>query len=191
MAGFGYAATMDYLKRQEPSRSNPASLLEGVRSIVVVSVVYGSNDAGQRAERTSPVQGRLARYARGVDYHRVLWDKLGLLLDWLKLERPTAPGRAVADTAPLLERDYARLAGLGWIGKNTMLISRKLGSFTFLGALLTDVELAYDRPHEADHCGSCTRCLDACPTEAFPGPYQLDAPMHQLLDYRASRNALR
>ncbi len=88
----GYAATMDYLERQEPSRSNPANLLEGVRSIIVVSVVYGANDAGQRAERTSPVQGRVARYARGVDYHRVLWDKLGLLLDWLKLERPTARG---------------------------------------------------------------------------------------------------
>ena len=171
----GYSAGMDYLKRQEPSRSNPATLLDGVRSIVVVSVVYGSNDADRETDRASPVQGRVARYARGVDYHRVLWDKLGLLLDWLKRERPTARGRAVADTAPLLERDYARLAGIGWIGKNTMLISRKLGSFTFLGALLTDVELAYDRPHHADHCGSCTRCLDACPTGAFSGPYQLDA----------------
>jgi epoxyqueuosine reductase len=171
----GFAAGMGYLERQEPSRSNPATLLEGVRSIVVVSVVYGSNPSGRAAERTSPTQGRVARYARGVDYHRVLWDKLGLLLDWLTREEPTARGRAVADTAPLLERDYARLAGIGWIGKNTMLISRKLGSFTFLGALLTDRELVPDLPHEADHCGSCTRCLDACPTGAFPGPYELDA----------------
>ena len=112
---------------------------------------------------------------RGADYHQVLWEKLGSLLDWLRSERPDAGGRAVSDTAPLLERDYARLAGLGWIGKNTMLISRRLGSFTFLGALLTDVELAYDVTHEANHCGTCTRCLDACPTDAFAGPYQLDA----------------
>jgi epoxyqueuosine reductase len=84
-------------------------------------------------------------------------------------------GRAVADTAPLLERDFARLGGLGWIGKNTMLINRRLGSFTFLGALLVDAELAYDSPHQVNHCGTCTRCLDACPTQAFVGPYELDS----------------
>ncbi|MGP0064724.1 MAG: tRNA epoxyqueuosine(34) reductase QueG [Isosphaeraceae bacterium] len=171
----GHSGGMDYLRRQEPNRSNPANLLEGVRSIVVLSVVYGSHEAGRGAKQTGPAQGQVARYAMGCDYHRVLWDKLELLLEWLKGERPDARGRAVADTAPLLERDYARLAGIGWIGKNTMLISRKFGSFTFLGALLTDVELAYDDPHRANHCGNCTRCLDACPTGAFPAPYQLDS----------------
>ena len=97
-----------------------------------------------QSETPAPTQGKVARYARGNDYHRVLWDKLEALLDWLRTECPTIRGRAVVDTAPLLERDFARLAGLGWIGKNTMLISRRLGSFTFLGALLIDAELAYD-----------------------------------------------
>jgi epoxyqueuosine reductase len=170
----GRAAGMSYLERQEPCRSHPSSLLDGVRSVVVVSVVYGSNERARSHQATATV-GKVARYAQGADYHRVLWDKLGALLDWIRAERPEARGRAVVDTAPLLERDFARLAGLGWIGKNTMLISRRIGSFTFLGALLTDLELAYDAPHQANHCGTCTRCLDACPTDAFAGPYQLDA----------------
>ena len=171
----GNAAGMGYLESQEPGRSHPSAILEGVRSVVMVSVVYGSSVRRAGAEEPGQTRGKVARYARGADYHRLLWDRLGLLLDWLQVERPDARGRVVVDTAPLLERDYARLAGLGWIGKNTMLIDRRLGSFTFLGALLTDLELAYDSPHRADHCGTCTRCLDACPTDAFAGPYQLDA----------------
>jgi epoxyqueuosine reductase len=171
----GRAAGMRYLERQEPCRAHPAALLDGVRSVVMVSVVYGSNERARPVGVTTPTAGKVARYARGADYHRVLWDKLGALLDWVRAERPEARGRAVVDTAPLLERDFARLAGLGWIGKNTMLIGRRTGSFTVLGALLTDLELASDAPHQADHCGTCTRCLDACPTDAFTGPYQLDA----------------
>jgi epoxyqueuosine reductase len=171
----GYGAGMGYLERQEPGREHPSSILEDVRSVVMVSVVYGSRDDVGRAESPGPTSGKVARYARGADYHRVLWDKLEVLLDWLRTRCPDARGRAVVDTAPLLERDFARLAGLGWIGKNTMLIDRRLGSFTFLGALLTDLELAYDSPHRANHCGTCTRCLESCPTDAFAGPYQLDA----------------
>jgi epoxyqueuosine reductase len=171
----GNAAGMGYLRRQEPGRSHPSSILEDVRSVVMVSVVYGTNEPARPREDPAPARGKVARYARGPDYHRVLWDRLEELLNWLRSERPEARGRAVVDTAPLLERDYARLAGLGWIGKNTMLIDRRLGSFTFLGALLTDLELAYDTPHAANHCGTCTRCLDACPTDAFDGPYRLDA----------------
>jgi epoxyqueuosine reductase len=169
----GGAAGMDYMKRNCEARGHPGRLLEDVRSVIVCSVVYGRNEPENRA--VGPRQGKVARYARGADYHRVLWDRLEALLDWLRSERPEIKGRAVADTAPLLERDYARLAGLGWIGKNTMLIDRRLGSFTFLGAVLVDAELAYDTPHQANHCGTCTRCLDACPTHAFTGPYQLDA----------------
>ncbi len=170
----GHAAGMGYMERGAEARAHPEHVSEGVRSVVVVSFVYG------RPEPTSPTetQGKVARYARGADYHRrALGDGSKELLDWLKAERlhPEFEGRAVADTAPLLERDFARLAGLGWIGKNTMLIDRRLGSFTVLGALLVDCELKYDEPHVSSHCGTCTRCLDACPTSAFVGPGQLDA----------------
>lgn len=167
----GHAAGMGYMARHADVRSHPGRLLEGARSVVVVSFVYG------RPEPTPPTatQGKVARYARGADYHEVLWGRLDALLVWLIAERPEARGRVVADTAPLLERDFARLAGLGWIGKNTMLIDRRLGSFTVLGALLVDCELRPDSPHHSGHCGTCTRCLDACPTDAFDGPYRLDA----------------
>jgi epoxyqueuosine reductase len=167
----GAAAGMDYLSRQAAARAHPDALLEGVRSVVMVSIVYGD----KTAEDAAPTQGKIARYARGGDYHRVLWDRLESLLAWLQASCPGVRGRAVTDTAPLLERDFAVLAGLGWIGKNTMLIDRRLGSFTFLGALLVDCELQPDEPHQANHCGTCTRCLDACPTDAFTQPYRLDA----------------
>src|SRR5262249_6592203 len=119
--------------------------------------------------------GKIARYARGGDYHHVLRAKLKELLAWVRGELPDVQGRAVVDTAPLLERDFARRAGLGWFGKNTMLIHPRVGSYTFLGALLLDIELPADEPFRADHCGTCTRCLDACPTEAFAGPGWLDS----------------
>jgi epoxyqueuosine reductase len=167
----GYAAGMHYLERHADARAHPDNVLDGVRSIVVVSMVYG-----QRAEPpAAATEGKVARYAQGADYHEVLWRRLESLLDWLIRDHPGARGRAVADTAPLLERDFAQLAGLGWVGKNTMLIDRRLGSFTVLGALLVNLELAADEPHGKSHCGSCTRCLDACPTDAFAGPYQLDS----------------
>ncbi len=167
----GLAAGMKYMHRQAEARSHPDSILEGVRSVVVCAMIYG-----KRSETTSgATTGKIARYARGADYHEVLWRKLEALLAWVQVQEPELKGRAVADTAPLLERDFARLAGLGWIGKNTMLIDRRIGSFTVLGAVLVDRELTYDPPHETSHCGTCTRCLDLCPTGAFDGPYRLDA----------------
>jgi epoxyqueuosine reductase len=167
----GREAGMGYLRRQAEARSHPEHVLQGVRSVVVVGMIYG------RPETTppGPTQGKVARYARGADYHEILWRRLEVLLAWLQVEWPGVRGRAACDTAPLLERDFARLAGLGWIGKNTCLIDRKAGSFTVLGSLLVDLELKYDEPHETAHCGTCTRCLDACPTDAFDGPYRLDA----------------
>jgi epoxyqueuosine reductase len=130
--------------------------------------------AGDMADAPgSPV--RVARYAQGADYHDVLRQRLNQLLDRIRQEVPGCRGRGVVDTAPLLERDFARRAGLGWFGKNTMLLNKHLGSYFFLGALLLDLELQPDPPHGTSHCGTCTACLDACPTDAFAGPFQLDA----------------
>jgi epoxyqueuosine reductase len=180
----GYAGTMGYLEGRADARRHPSSVLPEVRSVVMVGLNYNPPASGGReapdahdqgADAPRSPAGRVARYARGADYHEVLWEKLGRLLAWLQAERPGCRGRGVVDTAPLLERDFARRAGLGWFGKNTMLINRRLGSYFFLGALLVDLDLRPDEPHGTSHCGTCTACLDACPTGAFDGPYRLDA----------------
>ena len=180
----GHAAGMDYLRRNEAARAHPRNLLEGVRSVIMVSVVYGQNrgDAVEESRR----RGKVARYARGGDYHALIWRKLEELLEWLHGECPAVAGRAVADTAPLLERDFARLAGLGWIGKNTMLIDRQLGSFTFLGALLVDIELEYDRPAPGRPLRKLHAVPGPLPDAGFHRPYRARCPpLHQLLDDRA------
>ncbi len=168
----GFAGTMDYMRRHADAHRHPSSILPDVRSVVMVAVNY-KPAGGQGCSRGG--RGRVARYARGADYHDVLRERLGSLLAWLQGERPGCRGRGVVDTAPLLERDFGRRAGLGWFGKNTMLLNKRLGSYFFLGALLVDLELRPDAPFEAAHCGTCTACLDACPTGAFAGPGLLDA----------------
>jgi epoxyqueuosine reductase len=163
----GRAGEMDYLRRGAELRRDTRSPEPGMRSALVVALNYGG---------TQPA-GPIARYARGDDYHRVMWDKLAELGRWLAVDAETqgARSRAYVDTGPVLERDLARRAGLGWFGKNTNLINPRLGSCFFLGALFTDALLAADPPFEADRCGTCTRCLDACPTSAFTAPRVLDA----------------
>ncbi|MCI0681587.1 MAG: tRNA epoxyqueuosine(34) reductase QueG [Gemmataceae bacterium] len=163
-----FAGDMSYLRRLAPARRHPAAILPDVRSVVMLGLNY-------YGAAPSAGEARIARYACGEDYHVVLRRKLNELLAWVQAEVPGARGRGVVDTAPLLERDFARRAGLGWFGKNTMLIHKRLGSFFFLAALLLDLDLHPDAPFEARHCGTCTACLDACPTQAFVGPYQLDA----------------
>jgi epoxyqueuosine reductase len=167
----GFAGEMAYMQRHAAARAHPSHVLDGVRSIVVAAANYRTVEP----DSPGPLQGRVSRYAWGRDYHDVVRERLKQLLRLVEHECPDAHGRAVVDTAPLLERDFARLAGIGWIGKNTMLISKRLGSWLFLGALLLDVELVYDTPHHTDHCGTCTRCLDACPTQAFAAAHQLDS----------------
>jgi epoxyqueuosine reductase len=168
----GYAGEMRYLHDHADARRHPASVLPAVKSVVMVAVNYNA----ENGERDATGGARVARYARsGRDYHDILWERLGKLLDWIRTEVPGCQGRAVVDTAPLLERDFARRAGLGWVGKNTMLLDRHMGSYFFLGALLLDLELKPDSPHTASHCGTCTACLDACPTQAFVAPSVMDA----------------
>ena len=167
----GFAGDMAYMQRHAEARRHPNSVLSDVRSVVMLGMNYypGPDDADRVAG------ARIARYACGADYHDVLRERLNQLLAWLQTERPGCVGRGVVDTAPLLERDFARRAGLGWFGKNTMLLNKRLGSYFFLAALLTEVELKPDEPFDNRHCGTCTACLDACPTAAFVGPGMLDS----------------
>lgn len=166
----GYAAGMKYLPQSLALREHPQSILTGVHSVVMLGIPYGSED-----HLDAHSLGKIARYAQVVDYHPFLWAKLNRLVDWLTNQVPNSISRGVTDTAPLLERDFARRAGLGWFGKNTMLIDKQQGSYFFLAALLTSIELTPDLPHVTSHCGTCTKCLEACPTGAFPKPYVLDA----------------
>lgn len=168
----GFAGEMQYLERRRAAYAHPEHVLPAVRSVIMLGMNYCTQDPIPAAQG----EGQVSRYAWGpTDYHTILRDRLKELGQYLKHRAPGAKSRGIVDTAPLLERDFARLAGLGWFGKNTLLINKRQGSWLFLAALLTDVELDYDLPHETSHCGTCTRCLDACPTAAFTGPYVLDA----------------
>jgi epoxyqueuosine reductase len=168
----GYAGQMHYLPARAAAYEHPEAILEGVRSVVMLAMVYRT----QQAQPVTAGAGRVASYAWGQqDYHDLIHDRLKQLRQHLETQVPGALVRGVVDTAPLLEREFAQLAGLGWIGKNTLLLNKEAGSWFFLAALLTDQELVYDEPSETDHCGTCRACLDACPTDAFPQPYVLDA----------------
>lgn len=172
----GYAGTMDYLHRHAPARRHPRAVLAEVRSVVMLGAYHANIPPAPAATATATAAtARVARYAHSPDYHDVLRQKLNALADWVREREPGCVSRGVVDTAPLLERDFARRAGLGWIGKNTMLINKYRGSYLMLAALLTSATLPPDPPHTASHCGSCTACLDACPTQAFVRPGVLDA----------------
>ena len=162
----GYAGEMAYLERGAEKRRDTRMPFEGMRSAIVVGLNYGGKQPA----------GPIARYARGDDYHDIMVARLNGLHRWLEGELgSTVGGKSYVDTGPILERELASRAGLGWIGKNTMLVNPRRGSFFFLGALLVDLDLRPDAPFDADRCGSCTRCLDACPTDAFVAPRVMDA----------------
>jgi len=173
----GFAGAVgEWLQRQLPMRADPGGLLAGARSVIMLATDHAI--AGPHGEPAGPAGqggGRVARYAWGDDYHDLLRGRVNKLASWLECRAPGCRSRGVVDSAPLAEREFAWLAGLGWFGKNTMLIHPGAGSYFLLTALLTDLELPADSPLEVDHCGSCTACLDACPTGAIVAPRLLDA----------------
>jgi epoxyqueuosine reductase len=168
----GYLARPDAVAR----RGDLALTMTGVGSVVIVAHEYGDGGGGEGGSGegapspADPSRGVIARYARGRDYHKVMKSRLSRLLDWVRSAAASpVEGRIYVDTGPLLERELAARGGLGWFGKNTMLINPRRGSWFFLGCLLLDLELRPDEPFERDHCGTCTRCLEACPTGALHG----------------------
>ena len=163
--------TMDWMEQNAARRVDPQRVLEGVRSVITLAASYDSGD-GEQAE---PGHGVIARYARYADYHDALGQALGLLTERVQsLAGEGARSLWYVDTGPILERDLGQRAGLGFIGKHTNLISRRLGNWFFISEILTTAELETDEP-ERNHCGKCTSCIDACPTGAITAPFQLDA----------------
>ena len=169
----GKHGSMAWLANNTDLRTDPAKILPGTRSIVMVADLYASR-AHDNTESGAPGRGRIARYARGDDYHKTFKKRLHAICDDLRDQHPSADFRAFVDTAPIPERELAARAGLGWIGKHTLLINPTIGSWLLLGGFLTTLDLRPNPAHEPDHCGSCSRCIDACPTNAIT-PYSVDA----------------
>lgn len=166
----GYAGEMKYLERQTAARLDPREILPGARSVVVCAVNYNTDRPLTTMDRA---KAWVSRYAWGEDYHETLQAKLRELASWIQTEHG-GETRAYVDTGPLIERVFAKYAGVGWFGKNTCIINQNAGSWLFLGCVLTNLELESDVP-VPDRCGSCTRCIDACPTQAIVAPYVLDS----------------
>lgn len=159
---------MQYMANHFDKRLNPALLVDGAKSVVSLLLNYYP----QEVQRQGTF--KISKYAYGQDYHFVIKEKLKELLHSIQENIGEVGGRVFVDSAPVLDKTWAQRAGLGWVGKNTNLISKKVGSFFFIAELILDIELEYDNPTATDHCGSCTRCMDACPTQAIIAPYVVD-----------------
>ncbi|MBT8132721.1 MAG: tRNA epoxyqueuosine(34) reductase QueG, partial [Gammaproteobacteria bacterium] len=171
----GYQGEMNYMSRHGRRRSRPAELRPGTLSIISVRMNYFPRDAVDAEQiLNSPDRAYVSRYALGRDYHKVIRKRLQKLADWISDQIGPFGYRVFVDSGPVLEKPVARNAGLGWIGKHTNLINRHAGSWFFLGELLTDLPLPPDEP-ATEHCGSCSACIDVCPTAAIVAPFQLDA----------------
>ncbi len=177
----GYHACMGYMERNTDKRSNPALLVENARTIICVALNY------YPAQRLQDDQLQFGYYAYGKDYHEVMKEKLHLLYNHIHNTLLSVNGRVFCDTAPILERYWAQQAGLGWVGKHTQLIVPRAGSYFFLGEIIIDVELdTYDKPMDKNYCGTCTKCLDACPSRALEAPYTLNC--NRCLSYLTIEN---
>jgi epoxyqueuosine reductase len=164
-----YNGKMDYMNNHFDKRLDPTKLVDGAKSVISVALNYFTEETQE--DSSAP---KISKYAYGADYHFVLKDKLKSLLNFISETIGEVNGRAFVDSAPVLDKVWAQKAGFGWIGKHSNLIAKQTGSFFFLGELILDLELAYNNPFTTDHCGDCTRCIDACPTEAIISPYVVD-----------------
>ena len=165
----GMHGEMQYMENYFDKRLDPRLLVDGAKSVISLGLNYYTGE--RQADLLAP---KISKYAYGTDYHLVIKEKLKCLLEVINEKIGEVHGRAFVDSAPVLDKAWAKKAGMGWIGKNTNLINTKTGSFFFLAELIVDMELEYDIPPTADHCGTCTRCIDACPTEAIVAPYVVD-----------------
>lgn len=162
---------MQWLEREPEKRSDPQILFPGTKSIIVVALNYFT----PHEHEENPEKGKVSRYAWGDDYHDVLKEKLRELLVFIKTEKPETEAKICVDTAPIMDKAWAVRAGIGWMGKHSNVITKEFGSWFFIGEILLDFELDYDGKQVADHCGTCTACLDACPTSAIVAPYVVDS----------------
>lgn len=161
---------MGYMENHFDKRLDPTLLVEGAKSVISLTLNYFPE-----AQQQDPEAPKISKYAYGADYHTVIKDKLFQLLAFIREHIGEVDGRAFVDSAPVLDRAWAKKAGIGWVGKNSNIISKQAGSFFFLAELIIDLELDYDIPFPTDHCGTCTKCMDACPTEAILSPAVIDA----------------
>lgn len=165
-----YHGTMEWMARNFEKRISPQEVLPNARSVVSVAMNYYTS----LQHVSDPAIGKISRYAWGDDYHDLMKDRLDQLLGFIKTDKPEANGKAYVDTGPVMDKVWAVRAGIGWQGKHTNVITREFGSWIFLGEIILDIPLEYDEP-SADYCGTCTRCIDACPTHAIVEPYVLDS----------------
>jgi epoxyqueuosine reductase len=160
---------MQYMENHFDKRLDPRLLVDGAKSVISLGINYYTND-----KQNDPNAPKISKYAYGVDYHTIIKDKLRQLLQIINEKIGEVGGRVFVDSAPVLDKAWAKKAGMGWIGKNSNLLNKKAGSFFFLAELIIDLELEYDIASTVDHCGTCTNCIDACPTDAIVGPYVVD-----------------